>query len=44
MEEFHDLYSSASKNRITKSIRMRWEGHVQRMGKKKNAYRLLVGK
>jgi hypothetical protein len=33
--------------RIIKSRRMRWAGHVARMGeekKKKNAYRLLVGK
>jgi hypothetical protein len=24
--------------------RMRWEGHVARMGEKRNAYRILVGK
>jgi hypothetical protein len=30
--------------RIIKSRRMRWEGHVSRMGEKRNAYRLLVGK
>jgi hypothetical protein len=32
--------------RIIKSRRMRWTGHVARMGKKKkrNAYRLLGGK
>jgi hypothetical protein len=29
---------------IIKSMRMRWEGHVARMGEKRNAYRLLVGK
>jgi hypothetical protein len=27
-----------------KSRRMIWVGHVARMGEKKNAYRLLVGK
>jgi hypothetical protein len=27
-----------------KSKRVRWAGHVARMGEKKNAYRLLVGK
>jgi hypothetical protein len=43
-EQFHDLYSSSSIIRIMKSRRMRWEGHVARMGKKTNAYRLLVGK
>jgi hypothetical protein len=43
-EELHDLYSSTSIIRIIKSRRMRWEGHVARMGEKRNAYRLLVGK
>jgi hypothetical protein len=27
-----------------KSRRMRWAGHVARMGEKRNAYRILVGK
>jgi hypothetical protein len=39
-----DLYSSPSIIRIIKIRRMRWAGHVARMGEKKNAYRLLVGK
>jgi hypothetical protein len=43
-EALHDLYSSASIIRIIKSRRMRWAGHVARMGEKRNAYRLLVGK
>jgi hypothetical protein len=30
--------------RIIKSRRMRWVGHVARMGTKRNVYRLLVGK
>jgi hypothetical protein len=30
--------------RIIKSRRMRWAGHVARMGENRNAYRLLVGK
>jgi hypothetical protein len=42
--EFHDLYSSPSIIRIIKSRRMRWAGHIARMGEKRNAYRLLVGK
>jgi hypothetical protein len=41
-EELRDLYSR-SIIRMIKS-RMRWEGHVARMGEKRNAYRLLVGK
>jgi hypothetical protein len=43
-EELRDLYSSPSIIRIMKSRRMRWAGHVARMGEKRNAYRLLVGK
>jgi hypothetical protein len=43
-EEFRDLYSSPSIIRIIKSRRMNWAGHVARMGEKRNAYRLLVGK
>jgi hypothetical protein len=38
------LYSSPSIIRIMKARRMRWAGHVSRMGEKRNAYRLLVGK
>jgi hypothetical protein len=30
--------------RIIKSRRMRWAGHVARIGENRNAYRLLVGK
>jgi hypothetical protein len=43
-EELRDLYSSPSIIRINKSRRMRWTGHVARLGEKRNAYRLLVGK
>jgi hypothetical protein len=43
-EELRDLYSSPSIIRIIKSRRMRWAGHVARMGENRNAYRLLVGK
>jgi hypothetical protein len=35
---------SVSIIRIIKSRRMRWAGHVARMGEKRNAYRVLVGK
>jgi hypothetical protein len=43
-KELHDLESSPSIIRIIKSRWMRWAGHVARMGKKRKAYRLLVGK
>jgi hypothetical protein len=43
-EELRDLYSSPSINRFMKSRRMRWAGHVARIGEKRNAYRLLMGK
>jgi hypothetical protein len=43
-EELHNLYSSPSIIRAIKSGRMRWAGHVARMGEKMNAYRILVGK
>jgi hypothetical protein len=42
--KLHNLYSSSSIIRIIKSRRMRWMGHVARMGEKRNVYRLLVGK
>jgi hypothetical protein len=29
---------------VLKSRRMRWAGHVARMRKKRNAYRILAGK
>jgi hypothetical protein len=43
-EELHNLYSSPGIIRIRKSRRMRWAGHVPRMGEKRNVYRLLAGK
>jgi hypothetical protein len=43
-EELHNLYSSPSIIRIIKSRRLRWAGHMARMGEKRNVYRLLVGK
>jgi hypothetical protein len=38
------LYSSPNIIRMIKSRRMRWAGHVARMGETRNAYRILVGK
>jgi hypothetical protein len=43
-EELHVLYSSPNIIRIIKSRGMRRVGHVARMGEKRNACRLLVGK
>jgi hypothetical protein len=43
-EELHNLYSSPSIIRIKKSMRMRWAGHVARMGEKRNVYSLLIRK
>jgi hypothetical protein len=42
-QELRNLYSSPSIIRMVKSRRMRWEGHVTRIGEKTNVYRLLVG-
>jgi hypothetical protein len=41
-KELQNLYSWPSIIRIIKSRRMRWAGHVARMGEKRNVYRLLV--
>jgi hypothetical protein len=43
-EEIPHLYSSPSIIRIIKTSRMRCAGNVARMGEKRNAYMLLVGK
>jgi hypothetical protein len=43
-EELHNLYSSPSIIRMIKSRRMRLAGHLARMGDRRNAYRILVGK
>jgi hypothetical protein len=42
--KLHDLYSSPSIIRMIKSRRMRWAGHVARMGEERKVYKLLVGK
>jgi hypothetical protein len=42
--ELHNLYSSPDIVRQIKSRRMRWPGHVARMGEGRNVYRVLVGK
>ncbi|KAJ4440722.1 hypothetical protein ANN_08870 [Periplaneta americana] len=42
--ELHALYSSPDIIRNIKSRRLRWAGHVARMGEFTNAYRVLVGR
>ena len=43
-EEINDLYCSPNIVRVIKSRRMRWAGHVARMGERGGACRILVGK
>jgi len=43
-EELNDLYCSPNIVRVIKSRRMRWAGHVARMGEERGMYRVLVGK
>jgi hypothetical protein len=43
-EELHGLYSSPSIVRVIKARRMRWAGHVARMGEVRSAYNILVGR
>ena len=43
-EELSDLYSSPNIVRMIKSRRMRWAGHVARMGEERGVYTVLVGK
>jgi hypothetical protein len=43
-EDLSALYSSPNIIRVIKSTRMRWAGHIPRMGEKRGAYRILVGR
>jgi hypothetical protein len=43
-EELHGLYSSPSIVSVIKVRRMRWAGHVARMGEVRGAYNILVGR
>jgi len=42
-EELNDLYSSPNIVQVTISRRMRWVGHVARMGERRGIYWFLVG-
>jgi hypothetical protein len=44
LEELNDLYSSLTIVWVIKSRRIRWAGHVARMGKGRGVYKVLVGK
>jgi len=43
-EELNDLYCSPNIVRVIKWRRMRWVGHVARMGEERGLFRVLVGK
>jgi hypothetical protein len=43
-KELYALYSSPNIIRVIKSRRLKWAGHVARMGDTRGAYRVLVGK
>jgi len=43
-EELSDLYFLPNIVRVVKSKRMRWAGHVARMGEGRGVHRVLVGK
>jgi hypothetical protein len=43
-EELNSLYSLPNIVRVVKSRRMRWDGHVARMGEGRGVHRVLVGK
>jgi hypothetical protein len=43
-EELHDLYTLPNIFRVRKWRIIRWAGHLARMGERRGAYRVLVGK
>ena len=43
-EELKDLYSLPNIVQVVKSRRLRWAGHVARMGEERGVHRVLVGK
>jgi hypothetical protein len=43
-DQLHSLYSSPNVVRVIKARRMRWAGHVARMGEGRGVYRVVVGR
>jgi hypothetical protein len=43
-DELHNLYSSPNTVGVIKSRRMRWVGHVARIGEGRVVYKVLVGR
>jgi hypothetical protein len=43
-DELHNPYSSSNIVRVIKSRKMRWAGHMARMGEGSGVYRVLVGR
>jgi len=43
-DELHNMYASTNIIRLIKPRKMRWAGHVARIGAIRNAYKVLVGK
>jgi hypothetical protein len=43
-KKLYALYSSPNNIRVMKSRRLRWAGHVARMGERRGAYSVLAGK
>ena len=42
--DLHELYCSPNIARVIKSRKIKWAGHVARMGDRRVVYRVLVGK
>jgi len=43
-EELHSLYRSPNVDRVIKSRRLRWTGHVARIEEGRSAFKILTGK
>jgi len=43
-EELNGMYSSPNIVRVIKSRKIRWAGHIARIGERRGVYRVLVGK